>query len=1069
MTTGNTSSQMKLLMENKQSRLKAEGLYIYDFELFNKWLLKEQDLFDIFACNGINHTSCRYVIHYLTRELKSRLGEIDKNNVSRHELSALYDVFKPSLGQFNQDDIEFANRFIKSMFPYGGCSYTGPKLQKMLTESKWITIILSLRIVWSLLPEAIVPWDTFEKFAQWEKNEGFNNFQSFYQQLPIFMPSHNHCCVLFEFLEIFITIFDNDYLLDLKSALDVVYTAGQICFSRDTYCEGTSDHHKDDDLQELQNFYYKRGYSFHYIFVSYLRALSKESTFSQFAMLDIFDVVKTYPPADYKPVTQRALTLTVPSDEELKTTNYFKLISVAANSSARIYSSNHTFTKYENKFLDKFEVNPYKVIDNFFSKSSKNYLLKFDRNLNFDNFKVNSTITKMRKSLKDDTLFANKEFISTFIKDFNRYGFESERENGNSPETFLQDTINMNFSSSFDQLNSNPVRLSKLEISEWFINAWKYETFLGYLQNTAVIKLTRTIGDCDWLILTSHDKVSANNRYLTPPNSAGVEDQEANDISKQDRKPPRKEAHDIKQRSATPRASMVKSAQFVNGASQSDPLPKLILISNDTPQCTKVETPKRNNEDNCIKRASIVAKKSMENLASMVSSDSFSTKKEPTNVVTMNDTIDSILQKPMKPIERSSNNLSSPKRASVMTIEKVTDSIAERSFEKVKIVSVGEKVKMVSSSEDVSVVTSEKDKKAETIEEKEEDDTASQGLMTFEKPPAREQTSRYIYQTPPQLCSPTVPPPLIQSSLNVNSMDSVTSKFVTEKLNRNPSEIFGKFNLAQVSPQSVLESKFEGAYSQDKVPMIKTPVPPASKSITIELPSTAQCNELNVDNGSPRNHSSILNHRPSLKSRNTSGQSPVTQMLPKFFRKPSMTNDFSRSESNDSLSFINDGSGTDNISKTRNKTDSGKTTSGESFDTQARLVYHQGTSSRRKEFISRTTPLSSPLAQVDSPQLGLREPSLQSTKQRIGKSTESLDSAFSGKTDSSNQNNSSLDSFAEDDNDDATTDTQDTSLQETVTHDTKQLTSLDALTSEISDTLRFFDEPTSEVSIEDTQ
>lgn len=518
-------NHLDLVIEAKNNRLKSEFFYIYDYERFNNCALLKPN-FDILAAEAINHTSARYVVHYLTKELKSRLKEIDRKTASKQELNALYDIFKPSLGQFDEDDIAEANNFIKKMFPYEGCSYTGAKLEEIITEANWITIILSLRIIWSLLPDAIVPWESFKKFTDYEKSVQYSHVQSFYQKMPLFLPSHNHCCVLFEFLEIFIAIFGEDYLLDLKSAIDLVFTAGQICFSRDEFKESTDQ--TDDDLHELQKFYYKRGYSFHHIFVAYLRSLSKEPSFEHQSILDTFKI-NEYPPTPYKPVSQKALTLTVPADDELKTTNYFKLISMAANATSRIYSSNHTFTKFENKFLDKFEVNPHKIIEHFFSKSSKNYLLKFDKTLDFDNFKVNDEVSELRKGLKDATIFENKDFVSTFISEFSRYGFESQRDNGNNASTFLADTINFNFNSKLQNVDSLPVRVSKLDISEWFINAWKYETFLGYLQNTIVLKLTKTIGDCDWLIVTSHEKVSATNRYLTPPSSA----QDAIDTNKE--------------------------------------------------------------------------------------------------------------------------------------------------------------------------------------------------------------------------------------------------------------------------------------------------------------------------------------------------------------------------------------------------------------------------------------------------------------------------------------------------------------------------------------------------------
>lgn len=530
-------NHLDLVIEAKNNRLKQEYFYIYDYDKFNDCSLIKPNFNILNAKEQINHKSTRYVIHYLTKELKQRFKTFNNK-----QMDSFYEIFKPSLGQFNDDDIKVANQFLRSLFPFEGCSYTGEKLEKMISKVSYITLILTLRIIWSLLPGAILSWESFKKFQSFEKSNNYQNYESFYHDLPKFLQSHNHGCVLFEFLEILLAIFTSDeYFLDLNNSIDLIFTAGQICFNRDELDkENTHTKQNDpldescDDLNKLQEFYYKRGYSFYQIFKSYLRSLSKEQSFNNTFLLDIFKIDE-YPPKAYKPVTQKALTLKIPFDEEnFNDINYFKLISNASNSSRRIYSSNYTFTKFENKFLDKFEFNPYKIVDCFFSNSSKNYLLKFDKNLDFKDF----------KDLKHDSNHANNHnsklpnqnpFLkdSTFIKEFNRYGFNLN--NLNSSNEFFKsehpfgredndsmvniDTINLNFNSNLNKASDevdNPVRISKLDITEWFINAWKYETFLGLLQNTVVIKLTKTIGDCDWLIITADDKVSTTNRYLTP-------------------------------------------------------------------------------------------------------------------------------------------------------------------------------------------------------------------------------------------------------------------------------------------------------------------------------------------------------------------------------------------------------------------------------------------------------------------------------------------------------------------------------------------------------------------------
>lgn len=938
---GKKFNHLDLVIEAKNNRLRSEFFYIYDYDKFNNCsLLKEN--FDVLTAKQINHNSARYVIHYLTMELKRRFKEITGNTkASKQDQNMIYDIFKPSLGQFDDADISEANDFIRSLFPYEGCSYTGEKLEKKIAKSTWITLVLSLRIIWSLLPNAIIPWKSFLKFENYEKKTNFQNKQSFYQIIPTFLPSHNHCCVLFEFLEILLYLFGDNYFLDLNVAIDLIFTAGQICFNRNEFTP--SKNQNDDDLNELQIFYYKRGYAFYQIFISYLRSLSEEPTFDLRTLLELFKIDE-YPPKPYKPVTQKALTLTVSSDPELSTTNYFKLISNASNATSRIYSSNHTFTKFENKFLDKFEINPHKIIEHFFSKSSKNYLLKFDKNLDFDNFKVGKDINKFRENLKNGTLFENKELISTFINDFSRYGFD--KAGGSDPqgqnESFVADTINFNFNSNMENVDNNPVRVSKLEISEWFINAWKYETFLGFLQNTVVLKLTKTIGDCDWLIVTSDDKVSTNNRYLTPPNSA-------DDVVDNEKE---KELGQFSDDVSKPKKGLLPA--FKDKKDGSSNVKKSLDEKNNSPipKQSKKSSPKKSD----LKRISHPSPPQdiaiFENATSGRNSAELSQSPHSVGKIVP----EAKLEQPLNVVKQE--KLSSPKVASL--VDAVTDSPKSAASKSTN----GQESKVAASPKPDSPATENLSPLPISKDGPKPVEKSAPSPAPLQPPTLPKQR----IATPPQQFSETLnnPPPVLKDVQNTNSLNSANANQL------------GQATLPQIPSPSVLQSpkssepprypagspmRFQHGTSPNSHPYVQlqhqspqkqvrpqrepqnpafAPRPPPSQqkkqlstppNRTVERFESSPSPHFNFTKPmnsptspnipSPKDNKSLDRHKrfpklavatkdvqSSIKNFSPSS-SPITQALPKFFRKGSadQVSKIPNSGSSGSLSHINDGSG----------------------------------------------------------------------------------------------------------------------------------------------------------------
>lgn len=948
---GKDFNHLDLIIEAKNNRLKSEFFYIYDYDKFNNCsLLKEN--FDVLASNQITHNSARYVIHYLTMELKKRFKEITGNpKATKQEQALIYDVFKPSLGQFDDADISEANNFIRSMFPYEGCSFTGEKLEALITKSTWITLILSLRIIWSLLPNAIIPWKSYHKFEEYEKKANYSNMQSFYQVLPTSLPSHNHACVLFEFLEILLYVFADNFFLDLNVAADLIFTAGQICFNRDEFKPTKSQN--DDDLNELQTFYYKRGYAFYQIFIAYLRSLSKEPNFGHQTLLELFKI-NEYPPKPYKPVTQKALTLTVPSDPELSTTNYFKLISNASNATSRIYSSNHNFTKFENKFLDKFEINPHKIIEHFFSKSSKNYLLKFDKNLNFENFKVGNDINEFRKGLKNGTLFENKELISTMINDFSRYGFD-KADSSNQNGSFVADTINFNFNSNMENIDNNPVRVSKLEISEWFINAWKYETFLGFLQNTVVLKLTKTIGDCDWLIITSADKVSNNNRYLTPPSSA----QDAVDSEKE------KELGQYENKDNNQKKDLLPAFNLLGGKKSTE------RAEPSAPRHTKRSSPKKSDlkrishpsppKDIAVFESAQSGKSSFESTHSTKPVAGFTKVQTPVSKVdadTIGSEKSSVEQNETKSLEQPLE-VTKAEPIPVQKVQSLVDNVIETpksSIDNKSQSGKSDSESLKSTKEVVSPVLKEQSPlpapptEAETkVQSKVQTPTQVQAPSAPAPGPAsqspRIQPPAFAKQrlaTPPQQVSRNFnnPPPIVKDDQNTNSLNSATAKQFSAPMPRplqSPANYLPKSPVGAPmrfkqekpnSPKAHPYSQFQHQ-SPQKAPRQQYQTPPNRAIEKFESSPSPHFNFTKPMNSptAASSNGSLPSSKPQSKTNRLSklaiatkdvqagfknfspSNSPISQAIPKFFKK-----DFTKlpnSSSSGSLSHINDGSGSE--------------------------------------------------------------------------------------------------------------------------------------------------------------
>ncbi|AET37862.1 DUF1708 domain-containing protein Ecym_2109 [Eremothecium cymbalariae DBVPG len=481
--------------------------------------------FNIFQRKGaINPISSRYVIYHLATYFKERLNsQLAKNNCNNTDLiRSAMEIFKPNLSHYSHSETKETKRILASFFPWDGCSLAGKWLQLEIEKhfgSSWNKLILALRIMWSELPQGIVPWESFSSFKRLEQKYYFP-VTAFYNFIPQVLPSRDFTCIAYSFLEILVTIIGKtDLVVEKTTQMDLVFTAGQVCFTKsnaiDEYMD--SDSGESFDVLTLNKIYYARGSALYHLFVSYLRSLVDKGKIKDFYLIDNFNV-EQYPPAPYTPMTQRALTLTVPKflvDDEMRN-DFNHLIKLVSKASSRIYSSHHAFSKLENSFLDKFEENPLKVIESLFSKSSKRYLYKLDKQFSTNYFKTLNEKQHLNRALQE--LDPNNQYaVATWIESCKQHGFSEflsmlEDNMGGDGTLVLGHPFLNSLTEGLQKEEEEevyPVKLSKMGVSEWFISSWKYEMFLGKIHNTLVIKLTKRVGDCDWIVISTDERMAS--------------------------------------------------------------------------------------------------------------------------------------------------------------------------------------------------------------------------------------------------------------------------------------------------------------------------------------------------------------------------------------------------------------------------------------------------------------------------------------------------------------------------------------------------------------------------------
>ncbi|QLG70768.1 hypothetical protein HG535_0A07100 [Zygotorulaspora mrakii] len=475
--------------------------YVFDSKAYFIDKANEPGEFNIFEkTNGINPTSCRLVVQILANYFRDLSSQ-------KRDSKELLQVFKPNLHHFSQSEVTEVKNSLKTFFPYDGCSLKGEELLQQVHscfKENINKIAMALRIIWNMFPRGIVPWDSYRKFIKWESSNNFP-LESFHFRLSKFLPDKDYTFCTFAFLEFILCILlqKNKLMIDKTVQLDLIYTAGPTCFQRETYTKKNDDN---ETLPPVIKSYHQRGNALQRLFVGYLRSLSHEGKLKDFYLLDIFQI-ESYPPKPYVARSSKALTLTIPFDYS-NGNDFTSLIYRAATAKQRYYCSGTSFSKIENVFLSNFEEETLKVIMTFFSESSNRYITTFDSGFNADG--IHNIGTQNPRGYNDDQ-YAVATWLQ-FAKEQSSFDdllkvLETCNNGGMAdPGTLALGCGNTatlsgaNFSKNDNEESS--VRIGKMDLTEWIISSWKHEMFMNKVQNTLLIKLTKKIGECNWLVIT---------------------------------------------------------------------------------------------------------------------------------------------------------------------------------------------------------------------------------------------------------------------------------------------------------------------------------------------------------------------------------------------------------------------------------------------------------------------------------------------------------------------------------------------------------------------------------------
>ncbi|AQZ18198.1 (ZYRO0D08954g) [Zygosaccharomyces parabailii] len=490
---------------------KTEGrYYVYDNAAYSPNDVE----FDIFSkSDGITPSSSRLVVQCLTSCFKGAIAHVGDSKV-------LQQVVKPNLHHFSKEEIQEVKRLIQTLFPHDGCSLKDKELKDAVRRGfgdNVVRLTVALRIIWSSFPKGIIPWDSYYKFIKWESQTGFPP-ESFHFRFSKFLPDRDYTFCTFAFLEFLLCILlqKNKLMLDKSIQMDMIFTAGATCFVREaSYCSPAN-----EETPPVIRSYVQRGNALHRLFVGYIRSLNHEHKMTDVYLLDIFQV-ETYPPKPYKARSAKALTLTIPKGSS-QGNDFTSLIYQAASARKRFYSATTSFSRVENAFLDQFEEHTLRVIMTFFSESSNRYITTFDDGFDAD------VLHGAHKRHKGQNLSASDDqyAVATWLqlaKEQNGFDELLELlESNHVPEggtlALGAPTATMGPSTrKRREENSTSVRVGKTDITEWIINSWKYEMFMSRVQNTLLVKLTKKVDECNWLVITCEENVNMSPKAAPPP------------------------------------------------------------------------------------------------------------------------------------------------------------------------------------------------------------------------------------------------------------------------------------------------------------------------------------------------------------------------------------------------------------------------------------------------------------------------------------------------------------------------------------------------------------------------
>lgn len=396
------------------------------------------EAYDIFAKSGA-------VTHLACGHVLPGLIQVLRERIKngKSELSAT-EVFAPTLEQLRTEKLLHTKTFITQLFPHQGCSLRkGPKLMEILHAADTETIVISIRVLILLLPGGLLTGANFEEFvAKEEKLSKLLNktVNGFYQILPTCLPTDIHPYLLQQFLELVVTAWSGLTLGTLDLLMDVAYSALALCFHTPP-----DDGLFDKDLYFYKQFYAVRNAAFQRILIGYMTA--------QHGML--LPPGLSYPPQKYQtPFVEHGLVVLVPK-HRISKGNLCDLVDSIAKSQALVYLLQDALYFDEGVFLRRFCRDPYRTLSCDVSQTSLDYLEVFDN---------------------------DKELLERVKQ---KKAFEGKPDSMNSSE-----------------MVENLIRVSKLVMSRWFVNTWKYETLMGNLCLTFVFELKKPIGQVNWLIIT---------------------------------------------------------------------------------------------------------------------------------------------------------------------------------------------------------------------------------------------------------------------------------------------------------------------------------------------------------------------------------------------------------------------------------------------------------------------------------------------------------------------------------------------------------------------------------------